>query len=130
MKHHGSEWLRRMAAGCLVGVGCVLPGVSGGVMAVSFGLYRPMLDALLDFFHDTKTKLRFLFPLAVGGAAGMLLGAKGLATLMASHETLMLFLFCGFILGGLPELWKEVKQGKALQTHRRMLGLKSVNHST
>lgn len=111
-------FLQRMTAGFLIGLGCVLPGVSGGVMAVSFGLYQPMLDAVLDFFHDTKAKLRFLLPLAAGGALGMLAGAEGLSRLMIRHEALMLFLFCGFILGGVPQLWRDALQGEKLKPAR------------
>lgn len=103
--------VRNLFAGFLIGVGCVLPGVSGGVMAVSFGLYRSMLNAVLFFFRDIRGNVRFLLPLGIGGAAGIIAGAKGLAAAMKSHETLMLFLFTGFILGGLPELWHEAKQG-------------------
>ena len=46
MRRQGGFW-KNVLAGLLMGIGCVLPGVSGGVMAVSFGLYRPMLDAVL-----------------------------------------------------------------------------------
>ena len=70
---------RNALAGLLIGIGCVLPGVSGGVMAVSFGLYRPMLDAVLGIFHDTRKKLLFLAPLALGGAAGLMLGPEAWA---------------------------------------------------
>ena len=41
MRQRGVFW-HHVFAGVLIGTGCVLPGVSGGVMAVSFGLYRPM----------------------------------------------------------------------------------------
>ena len=78
--------IRNFLAGILIGIGCILPGVSGGVMAVSFGLYRPMLDAVLDFFHAPRRHLRFLSPLALGGGLGMLAGAHVLA---AAIETLM-----------------------------------------
>ena len=74
MRRQDGFW-KNVLAGLLMGIGCVLPGVSGGVMAVSFGLYRPMLDAVLGIFHDTRRKLVFLAPLALGGAAGLLLGA-------------------------------------------------------
>lgn len=102
-----SHGFRSAAAGFLIGIGCVLPGVSGGVMAMSFGLYRPLLDAALHFFREPLRKLRFLLPIGIGGALGMMLGAKLLTVLMAEHEALMLFLFTGFILGGLPQLWRE-----------------------
>lgn len=101
---------RSIIAGFIIGVGCILPGVSGGVMAVCFGLYRPMLDAVLTLFRNPRSSLRFLFPLALGGGLGMLFGAQGLSALMKQHESLMLFLFTGFILGGIPGLVNEAKQ--------------------
>lgn len=105
-------FFHKVLAGALIGIGCVLPGVSGGVMAVSFGLYRPMLDAIMGIFHDTRQKLRFLLPLALGGGMGMLMGAKGLHTAIRLYEKPMLMLFIGFILGGVPALLKEADGGE------------------
>ena len=119
MRRQGSFW-RNALAGLLMGIGCVLPGVSGGVMAVSFGLYRPMLDAVLGIFHDTRRKLVFLAPLAVGGAAGLLLGARGLGAAMRLYEKPMLCLFTGFILGGVPDLLAEAEEDGRFR--RRWLG--------
>ena len=119
MRRQGSFW-RNALAGLLMGIGCVLPGVSGGVMAVSFGLYRPMLDAVLGIFHDTRRKLLFLAPLARGGAAGLLLGARCLGTAMRLYEKPMLCLFTGFILGGVPDLLAEAEAGGRFR--RRWLG--------
>ena len=109
MRRQGGFW-KNVLAGLLMGIGCVLPGVSGGVMAVSFGLYRPMLDAVLGIFHDTRRKLVFLAPLALGGAAGLLLGARGLGAAMRLYEKPMLCLFTGFILGGVPDLLAEAEE--------------------
>ena len=105
MRYRG--FVHRFLSGILIGIGCILPGVSGGVMAISFGLYRPALDALLTFFHDTAKKLRYLLPIALGGCIGLLIGARALTQLIAHSGDLMLFLFIGFILGGLPDLWRE-----------------------
>lgn len=102
--HFTHQWLRNAAAGVLIGIACILPGASGGVLAVSFGLYRPMLDAAMHFFTDPKKHLRFLLPLGAFIGAGVVLGAAGLAGAMAQHERLMLFLFTGLILGGIPDL--------------------------
>jgi len=109
---------KNLIAGFLIGIGCILPGVSGGVMAVSFGLYRPMLDSLLHFWVHPKEKIRFLMPLAVGGGAGMLLGATVLSAVMSRHGSLMMFFFIGLILGGVPELWQEVQKGLPLLSRR------------
>lgn len=102
--------LKNLIAGFLIGIGCILPGVSGGVMAVSFGLYRPMLDSLLHFWDKPKERISFLLPLVIGGGCGMLLGATVLSAAMSRHRSLMMFLFIGLILGGLPELWHEAQK--------------------
>ena len=112
-RYHG--WLRNGLAGLLIGVGCILPGASGGVIAVSFGLYRPMLDAVMHFFRNPRQHLRLLIPLGAGISAGILLGAVGLSGAMARYERLMLFLFTGLILGGVPDLLKEAQQREAFR---------------
>lgn len=104
------SWLRNAAAGILIGVACILPGASGGVLAVSFGLYRPMLDAVMHFFREPRRHLTFLIPLGTGIAAGIVLGAVGLSGAIARYERLMLFLFTGLILGGVPDLLREAQQ--------------------
>lgn len=106
--HH--NWLRNALAGLLIGVGCILPGASGGVIAVSFGLYRPMLDAVMHFLRSPQKHLRFLAPLCAGIGTGIVLGAIGLSGAMARYEQLMLFLFTGLILGGVPDLLREAQQ--------------------
>ena len=108
MRRNGT--LRNLLAGLLIGIGCILPGVSGGVMAVSFGLYRPMVDAVMGFFQSPVRHLRFLAPLALGGAAGIAAGAVSLGSAMALREEMMLCLFTGFILGGVPDLLREAEQ--------------------
>ncbi len=102
-----STFLYRLLCGFLIGVGCILPGVSGGVMAVSFGLYEPMLNALTGFFRNMRKHAAFLLPLVLGGAAGGLLCAGGLAFAMSRWEVPMLYLFLGLILGGVPALWRN-----------------------
>ncbi len=107
-KHHSA--LHNALAGILIGIGCILPGASGGVIAVSFGLYRPMLEAAMHLLRNPKHHLRFLAPLCAGIGAGIIAGAVGLSGAMARYERLMLFLFTGLILGGVPDLLKEAQQ--------------------
>ena len=98
-------------AGVLIGVACILPGASGGMLAVAFGLYRPMLEAATRFYRAPGQHIRLLAPLGAGIAAGIVLGAAGLSGAMARHGRLMLFLFTGLILGGIPDLLHEAQAG-------------------
>ena len=40
------HWLRNLLCGLLIGAGAILPGVSGGVLAVVFDIYRPFMEVL------------------------------------------------------------------------------------
>lgn len=121
MRQYGN-WLRKGIAGVMIGIACVLPGVSGGVLAMSLGLYRPALDAVLHLFQRPKEHLRFLLPLALGGGLGVLVGARGLTLAMNRYESLMLFLFIGFLLGGVPDLWREARADRRFRP-RQLLWL-------
>lgn len=106
----GKAFVHKALAGFLIGLGFILPGVSGGVMAVTFGIYRPMLDAVVGFFREPKKCFLYLLPIALGGAVGALLGAQGLGYAMSRWEVPMLYLFIGFILGGIPALIHEADE--------------------
>ena len=41
-----ARWLRNLLCGALIGAGAILPGVSGGVLAVVFDIYRPFMELL------------------------------------------------------------------------------------
>ncbi len=110
MRRHAGWW-RRALAGWLMGVGCVLPGISAGVMAVSFGLYQPMLESLLGFGRDWRRHTRFLLPLALGGAVGLAAGAYGIGLAMERLKEPMLYLFTGCLLGGIPRLMEQAQDG-------------------
>ena len=112
--------MRSVLQGILIGIACILPGASGGVLAVAFGLYRPMLEAILSLRREPKRCLRFLVLPSAGIAAGILLGAVGLSDVMARHERLMLFFFCGLIAGGIPDLLKQAQQHETFPLSRML----------
>lgn len=90
--------------GFIIGLGGVLPGVSGGVMAVSFGVYEGMVSAVSTFFRDPKRHIRFLFPLVLGGGIGALVVTLLLQSLYTAYEPQIVSLFMGMVMGCLPEL--------------------------
>ena len=50
-KNGGSFWVR-MIKGMVIGVAAMLPGASGGVLAVSMGVYKPVIDAVTSIFKS------------------------------------------------------------------------------
>lgn len=103
-------FLKRLLAGVMIGIGGILPGVSGSVLAVAFGLYGRILDAVATFFKDVRGNIRFLFPVLLGGAAGLYGFSIILDRMMARYETPLIFLFCGLVAGSMPSLMREARR--------------------
>lgn len=99
--------LRWMLCGTLIGAGAILPGVSGGVLAVIFDIYRPFMEVLTAPLRAVPKYWRGFIPLAIGWCIGFLGFAKGLAAAFSSAEAVTICLFVGLIIGTLPSLFRE-----------------------
>lgn len=97
----------RLFQGMLVGVGGILPGISGGVMCAIFGLYQPIMEFLAHPFKNFKKHFMFLLPAGIGLVVGFLGLSKLVLMMFSGNETVATCLFVGLILGMLPSLWKE-----------------------
>lgn len=106
-QHKQHNFLKRFIAGLVIGVGAILPGVSGGIMAVAMGLYRKMLDSIYTFFKAPKKNGLFLLPLAIGAAVGLMGTSLFLEPMLERYNTQMMYLFIGLVAGGVPGLWRE-----------------------
>ena len=103
----------RMLQGCLIGLGAVLPGISGGVLCVIFGIYKPVMEFLAEPFRTYKTHLPKLFPVILGGAVGFLGVANVLSFFLGKYPAPSVCLFVGLIGGMLPSLLREAgEQGR------------------
>ncbi|HQE66208.1 MAG TPA: DUF368 domain-containing protein [Bacillota bacterium] len=96
--------------GMLIGVGGVAPGVSGGAIAVIFGLYERITDAIADIFKDFKKNAVFFFPIALGGGVGVLGFSKIMQYLFQYYEVQVKYLFIGLMLGTLPVVFRQANK--------------------
>ncbi|MFQ9985619.1 MAG: DUF368 domain-containing protein [Lachnospiraceae bacterium] len=100
--------------GALIGLGAVLPGISGGVLCVIFGIYKPVMELLSDPIRNFKTHVPRLLPVIIGIAVGFLLISKLLSFLLNRYEDPSVCLFVGLIVGMLPSLFREAgEQGRS-----------------
>ena len=113
MKENNTSLLRvilRVLQGVLIGVGAVLPGISGGVLCVVFGIYKPVMELLGDPIRKFRTHVPKLLPVIVGGAVGFLGVAKILAFFLETYPAPSVCLFIGLITGMLPSLFREANE--------------------
>ena len=116
------RWLRDLLCGALIGAGAILPGVSGGVLAVVFDIYRPFMEVLTRPRTAIPKYWKWFPPIALGWCAGFLGFAKGIATAMNLSDTVTIWLFIGLIVGTVPSLFREAgKEGRSAASWTSLL---------
>lgn len=108
------QFLYRIIQGALIGLGAVLPGISGGVLSVIFGIYKPIMELLSNPFKNFRTHVPKLIPVFIGGVIGFLGVANILSYFLNKYPDPSVCLFIGLIGGMLPSLFREAgEQGRS-----------------
>lgn len=102
--------------GALIGMANVIPGVSGGTMMVSMGIYDTIIGCITGFFKQWKKSLGILLPYVIGMAIGIVGSSFSIELLFEKFPLPTALLFIGLIFGGVPILWKKVR-GKVNPLH-------------
>jgi len=106
------EGTNNFLVGILVGAASWLPGISGGVVAVLFGVY----ERLIDDVNNIRTKIRedfwFLVTLLAGIVVGLLIIVYVIDYMMSIYLMITMFFFVGLIIGQLPDLVKITRRGE------------------
>lgn len=93
--------------GLLVGIGVILPGVSGGSLLYAFGIYDEILEVLSTPIKGIKKYWKMLCFVGLGGAIGFIGFAAAVESLLSWNESVVICIFVGLIVGTLPSLWRE-----------------------
>lgn len=108
------DFVARMLQGAVIGGGAILPGISGGVLSVVFGIYRPMMDFFSAPLKGFKKYWRMFLPVVIGWFCGFILFADVIAKLMGFQPNAATWLFIGLIGGTLHSLFREAgKEGRS-----------------
>lgn len=103
------EFFKNLLGGAAIGVAMIIPGVSGGTVAVLLNIYDKLINALGNITKNFKEKILFLIPVLLGMAlafAAMYFPLK-YALKYAPFPTVMLF--AGLMVGSFPKLFKDSK---------------------
>ena len=114
------QWILDVVRGVVIGVSNIIPGVSGGTMAVSMGIYDRVIYAVNQLFRQFKKSFRELLPILIGVLIGLFAFAALIGTLLGTDSEAIPgtrlptnFAFIGLILGGLPAIYKRVNMKDA-----------------
>ncbi len=106
-KYDRKSWLKSAILGFLLGLGVIVPGISGSTVAIIFGLYTQMLFAIGNVFNDFKRCITFLFPIGVGMVVGLLVGFFTIDLLLEIIPFATVGLFAGLMSGAFPAVTDE-----------------------
>lgn len=101
--------LKMILKGVVIGVANIIPGVSGGTMAVSMGIYDKIIHAATHLLSEFKKSMKLLIPILIGAALGLVVVARIIQMMFERVPFQTNLLFIGLILGGLPAMTKKVK---------------------
>lgn len=101
----GMNFLRLILIGIAIGMANVIPGVSGGTLAVVFNIYDKFVNAITLNLKKLRENWRFIVPLLSGMALGVLIFSKLITILYTNFPVQTNFFFTGLILGSIPMLF-------------------------
>ncbi len=94
----------------------LIPGISGGSIAIILGIYEKLLCSLNDLFKSFKSNFIFLIVVALGGVVGMFISSNVLDFFIKNFYKEMLFIFVGIIISRSIHSFVKVGKNKVLQS--------------
>lgn len=107
----GKSLLKTILIGIIIGTASVTPGLSGGIIAVSLGIYTAVIDNLVNIRKNFKQSILYLTPLIIGALIGVVVFGLIMSPLLKNYEISVIYLFLGLVLGSLPSFFKEAAPG-------------------
>ncbi len=101
-----------MIKGFILGIANIIPGVSGGTLAITLGIYEELINTISHIFSNLKKNLSFIIPLGIGGVLSILLLSKLLNYTLENYPVPTTLFFVGLIVGGVPLIYKKVANEK------------------
>lgn len=94
--------------GFVLGIANIIPGVSGGTIAITLGIYEKLIDIISNIRKNFKDNIKFLLFLAIGIVISLIVFSNIIGYCLDKFPFITILFFIGFIFGGLPILLKKV----------------------
>ncbi len=104
--------IKLILKGFIVGIGKIIPGVSGSMLAITLGIYEKLIEAVTDFFGNVREHIKLLFNFGMGVFIAIIVFSKLILFLLNNFYFETMYLFLGLILGTLIPFMKQLKVNK------------------
>lgn len=101
--------------GFIMGIANVIPGVSGGTLALTLGIYEKFITAISHFFSNLKENIKFLIPIAIGMVLAIITMSSLITECFEKFPVPTSTFFMGLVIGGVPLLTAKVKGKKEVK---------------
>lgn len=101
--------IKLMIKGFFIGIANIIPGVSGGTLMITLGVYEKVIDAISHFTKDIKEHLKLIFWIGIGALISIVSMSKLIVFSLDNYRLPTVLFFIGLILGGIPMLYGKVK---------------------
>ncbi|HHU16720.1 MAG: DUF368 domain-containing protein [Anaerovoracaceae bacterium] len=109
MKKGNNNIITRFIKGIVIGAVMLVPGASGGTMAIILGIYDDLIHSLSTLSRKPKKNIFFLGTFTLAALLGIILFSRPMLAAVTHWRNPMMFLFMGAILGSIPPLYRKVK---------------------
>ena len=98
--------------GFFIGIANLIPGISGGTIAIVLGIYDKLINSISHLFSKFKDNVKFLLPIFIGVAVSILTMSKVISFALENWLFPTVLFFIGAIMGGIPMLHGKIKNTK------------------
>lgn len=109
--------------GMILGLAMIIPGVSGGTLAISLGIYERIIKAISHFFKDFKENIKFILTLGLGVIFSLAICSVILSYTFEHYPIPTVLFFIGLIVGSIPLLLNKADYKKTINPVNIFLAL-------
>ena len=102
--------MKNFFKGFIVGIGKIIPGVSGAMLAISMGIYDKALNYICSFNSNKKESIKYLFPIGLGIILSIIFFSRIISLFLDRFYLITMLFFVGLIIGGVPMIVCRVKK--------------------
>ena len=106
------EKLILVIKGFIMGIANIIPGVSGGTLAMTLGIYEQFISSISHLFSKLKENLKFLIPVAIGMVLAIVTLSRVIDYSFKHFPLPTMLFFVGLVLGGIPMIYSKIKDEK------------------